>query len=135
MKKALTIAGLGSLVIVACTLAVLAQGSDQAHWPQWRGPFFNGMARGDAPTTWSDISNVKWTTEIPGRGFSTPVIWGDRIFLTTAIPTGKPPDPTPSPTPEATATPGERRRGRDSGPQVEHKFDVLSLDRKTGKVL
>ncbi len=134
MKRAFAGVCLGFLVVVACTFGVLAQGSDQAHWPQWRGPFFNGMARGDAPTVWSDTSNVKWTTEIPGRGFSTPVIWGDRIFLTTAIPTGKPPAQ-PTPTPEATTGPGERRRGRDTGPQAEHKFDVMSLDRKTGKVL
>ena len=65
--------------------SVFAQAQTPAHWPQWRGPFFNGMARGDAPTTWSDTTNIKWKTEIPGRGHSTPAIWGDRIFLTTAI--------------------------------------------------
>ena len=69
---------------------VIAQAQSAAHWPQWRGPFFNGMARGDAPSVWSDTSNIKWKTEIPGRGYSTPAIWGDRIFVTTAIPTGKP---------------------------------------------
>ncbi|HKO97461.1 MAG TPA: PQQ-binding-like beta-propeller repeat protein [Pyrinomonadaceae bacterium] len=136
MKKAFTVVGLGFVVVVACTFAVLAQGPDQAHWPQWRGPFFNGMARGDAPTVWSDTSNIKWSTELPGRGFSTPVVWGDKVFLTTAVPTGKPAaQPSPTPTPEAPAGQGERRRGRDTGPQVEHKFDVLSLDRKTGKIL
>ncbi|HSK64802.1 MAG TPA: PQQ-binding-like beta-propeller repeat protein [Pyrinomonadaceae bacterium] len=112
------------LLIVGGT--VQAQSSD--HWPQWRGPFFNGMARGDAPTEWSDTKNIKWKTEIPGRGFSTPVIWGDRIFLTTAIPTGKVLD-TPQPQPEG------RRAGGGAGPLVEHRFEVLALDRKTGKIL
>lgn len=125
---------------LACTAVLLlapflftnAQNSDQAHWPQWRGPFFNGMARGDAPTTWSDTKNIKWKAAIPGRGYSTPIIWGDKIFLTTAIPTGVPPA---TPPPAATAQPQGERRGRDSGPQVEHKFDVMCLDRKTGKIL
>lgn len=136
MKTTITRFCLGLLIIAAASSA-LSQGSDQAHWPQWRGPFFNGMARGDAPTAWSDTSNIKWKTEIPGRGFSTPIIWGDHIFLTTAIPTGKPAaEPTPSPSPSPAGEQGDRRGGRrPSGPQAEHKFDVLSLDRKSGKIL
>src|SRR5688572_27494041 len=66
-----------------------ASGADLDHWPQWRGPFENGLARGDVPTEWSDTKNIAWKIPIPGRGHSSPVIWGDRIFLTTAIPTGK----------------------------------------------
>lgn len=109
----------------------MAQAPDRsAHWPQWRGPFFNGMARGDAPLTWSEQSNLKWKTEIPGRGFSTPVIWGDRIFLTTAVPTGKPVADTP-----ATGDSQRRRAGGDTSPQAEHKFELLCLDRKTGKLI
>lgn len=46
------------------------------------------MARGDAPLEWSDNKNVAWRANIPGRGFSSPVIWSDKIFLTTAVPTG-----------------------------------------------
>ena len=154
MKSALTGLCLGFLLAAAATAG--AQVPDQAHWPQWRGPFFNGMARGDAPTVWSDSSNIKWKTEIPGRGYSTPVVWGERIFLTTAIPTGKPAPSPPTtesapPTTSLAASPGnqppgdparaggEQRRGRGPGgdprPQAEHKFDVICLDRKTGKVL
>src|SRR5262249_46825411 len=62
---------------------------DPGHWPQWRGPLFNGIARTGAPVEFSDTKNVKWKVPIAGRGFSTPVIWGDRIVLTTAVPTGK----------------------------------------------
>jgi outer membrane protein assembly factor BamB len=122
-------------VLVAATWCVLAQAQSAGHWPQWRGPFFNGMARGDAPSVWSDSSNIKWKTQIPGRGFSTPAIWGDRIFVTTAIPTGK---PAPAPTVSDAAADGQtqgRRAGGGAGPLVEHRFDVLCLDRKTGKVL
>ena len=119
------------VVLVTATWCVMAQTA--AHWPQWRGPFFNGMARGDAPTVWSDTSNIKWKTEIPGRGFSTPVVWGDRIFLTTAIPTGT---PAPAPSEPATNEQGQRRgAGGGAGPLVEHRFEVLALDRKTGKII
>lgn len=139
-----------TLLVVAVCATVQAQVSDQAHWPQWRGPFFNGMARGDAPTAWSDTSNIKWKADIPGRGHSTPIIWGDKIFLTTATPTGKPAVPAAAPAPVASAPTGNQppgqpsspggaqpQRGRrpDAAPQVEHRFDVLCLDRKTGKLL
>ncbi len=101
------------------------------NWPQWRGPEGTGMAQGDAPTTWSSTENVKWRVDIPGRGCSTPVIWGGRIFLTTAVPTGKEPEPEEQPQ-------GGRRRGSfhgGGGPQVEHSFDVLCLDRSSGEIL
>lgn len=117
-----------SLVLLVMLVAVgMVQAQSDAHWPQWRGPFFNGMARGDAPTVWSDTKNIKWKVEIPGRGFSTPVMWGDRIFLTTAIP-NKAEEPQPAPA-------EGRRAGGGAGPLVEHKFEVLCLDRKTGKLL
>jgi len=156
MKKTVTGVCL-ALLMAAAGAFVRAQAPDQAHWPQWRGPFFNGMARGDAPTVWSDTSNIKWKADIPGRGHSTPVIWGDKIFLTTATPTGKPAPAPPSTdaaqSVSAPSTPsapsgnqqpdqsarggGQQQRGRrpDTGPQAEHRFDVLCLDRKTGKLL
>ena len=90
------------------------------------------MAVGDAPVHWSDTQNIKWKAEIPGRGHSSPVIWGDKIFVTTAIKTGT--STTPEPTP-AKPAPGAKPPLVTSGPQVEHKFDVLCLDRKTGKIL
>lgn len=115
-------------ILLVLTLCVSAQAQTAAHWPQWRGPFFNGVARGDAPTVWNDTTNIKWKTQIPGRGFSTPVIWGNQIFLTTAIPIGKPAE-----VPPATEQGGNRRPA--AGPPVEHQFVVLSLDRATGKIL
>jgi outer membrane protein assembly factor BamB len=148
MKKTTSVVVLAFLF--APILFVVAQAQTAAHWPQWRGPFFNGMARGDAPTTWSDTSNIKWKTEIPGRGHSTPAIWGDRIFLTTAIPVAKPPaTPTTMGAPQGSnqfqgsSQPqgggqqggAQRGRGGNVAPQVEHRFDVLCLDRKTGKIL
>lgn len=137
MKKTTSVVCLAFLVAVIWSAVVQAQTA--AHWPKWRGPFSNGMARGDGPTTWSDTTNIKWKTEIPGRGHSTPAIWGDRIFLTTAIAVGKP--TVPSSTEVSTANSaqgqrgGQRGAGGGAGPLVEHRFDVICLDRKTGKIL
>lgn len=109
---------------------------NKASWPQWRGPEGTGMAPGGAPSEWSDTKNIKWKTDIPGRGHSTPVIWDDRIFLTTAVPIGQPPKP---PAPQPADQQGREGRGRrgpgGGGPQVEHRFVVMCLDRRSGKVL
>ncbi len=115
------------LFLIACAQA-FAAGPDQ--WPKWRGPDDNGIAKSDAPLHWSDTENIKWKAAIPGRGHSSPVLWGDKIFVTTAVPTG------PSP---AAGEPQRRRRGgppgADSGLQPEHKLLLICLDKKTGKVL
>ena len=127
MKKTTALAG-SVAVLLTLTFSVLVHAQTSAHWPQWRGPFFNGMARGDAPTVWNDTTNIKWKTEIPGRGHSTPTIWGDRVFITTAIPVGT---PAPAPTPTEPAQGNQRR----AAAPVEQRFEVLALDRKTGKIL
>jgi outer membrane protein assembly factor BamB len=144
-KRLAAISGLLSLITLTMVVLVVGSASsDPAHWPQWRGPFFNGVARTAAPVEFSDTKNIKWKLEIPGRGFSTPVIWGDRIFLTTAVPTGKVAQPAPSATeqaqnPDAQNPGGGRRQGRGPGGGAatgeEHKFVVMCLDRKTGKTI
>ena len=56
------------------------------NWPNWRGPNVDGVSlNGTPPTEWSETKNVKWKTQIPGKGIGTPVVWGDQIFITTAI--------------------------------------------------
>ena len=94
-------------------------------WPQWRGPFNTGMAAGDAPVTWDAERNVRWKIEVAGRGHSTPVVAGNRLFLTTAIPTGS-----TAPAPAARTRAGG---GADAG--IEHRFEVIAVDRRDGKVL
>jgi outer membrane protein assembly factor BamB len=140
MTKRLSAIG-GLLSLIALTTVILVGGaakSDPAHWPQWRGPFFTGVARTAAPVEFSDTKNIKWKIPIQGRGFSTPVIWGDRIFMTNAVATGK--SAQPAPQPEQTQNPGAGRRqgrgpGGGAGAGDEHKFVVMCLDRKTGKTL
>jgi outer membrane protein assembly factor BamB len=55
-------------------------------WPQWRGPLATGEAPdADPPVEWSETRNIRWKTPVPGSGSATPVIWHDRIFVTTAV--------------------------------------------------
>jgi len=55
-------------------------------WPQWRGPQGKGVSlEKGLPTEWSSTANVLWKTRIPGKGHSSPIVWGDRIFLTTSV--------------------------------------------------
>jgi outer membrane protein assembly factor BamB len=61
-----------------------------AYWPRWRGPSGQGLAVGSGyPDRWSDTDGVLWRTPVPGRGHSSPIVWGDRIFLTTAFEDGR----------------------------------------------
>ena len=133
MKTGRTFRLLVGLFCSALMFGIYAAGiaPEGGNWPYWRGPAADGMAVGDAPLHWSDTHNVRWKTDIPGRGNSSPVVWGDQIFLTTAIRTG--PAPTPEPPPAPAPKPG--RMGMSSGPPVEHNFDVLCLDRKSGKII
>jgi outer membrane protein assembly factor BamB len=116
-----------SILLVAAAFSAAFLGGEPAvdgqNWSSWRGPTENGMAIGDAPTNWSDTKNIKWKVDLPGKGYSSPVIWGDKLFLTTAIPSE------PVPEPEG----GGMRVGKGIG--VEHRFVVLCLDKNTGKTL
>src|SRR5262245_40010347 len=73
---------------VACALVVsllLTPALRAGDWPNWRGPDCNGVARaGDVPIEWSESRNIAWKLHLPGPTGSTPVVWGDRIFLTSS---------------------------------------------------
>src|SRR5690349_2821546 len=72
-----------------CTCSAIASSYEQ-NWPQWRGPLQNGVApSADPPVAWSETKNLKWKVKIPGNGQATPIIWDDRVFIQTAISTGK----------------------------------------------
>ena len=75
-------------VLIGLMVAPLAAGdgkpssSPEAYWPHWRGPGTTGGAlRGDPPVEWNESKNVKWKTEIPGKGHASPVVWNDRVLF------------------------------------------------------
>jgi len=65
-------------------------GAAGKYWARWRGPSGQGLASDSGyPDAWSDTENVKWKVRVPGSGNSSPIVWGDRIFLTTAYDAGR----------------------------------------------
>ena len=78
-------------LVLGWTLPAGAQVADaDRYWGQWRGPEANGVARhADPPLTWSETEHVAWKVEVPGRGSASPIVWGDKVFLLTAVPFGE----------------------------------------------
>jgi outer membrane protein assembly factor BamB len=94
-------------------------------WPQFRGPGSTGVGEGaNLPEKWSTTQNVKWKTAIPGQGWSSPIAWGDRIFLTAVVSAGE------------TETPkrGLYFQGERPAPTTEHRYVVYAIDFATGKI-
>ncbi len=83
-----------SLFFLICSVfSPLASGQEQessgGNWPQFRGPGSRGVASDNLPLEWSATKNVEWKTDLPGRGWSCPIVWGDRVFVTTVVNHGK----------------------------------------------
>src|SRR5262245_51256377 len=80
-----------SLLLLMIAVHV-ARGDDNSakQWPAWRGPLATGEApKADPPTEWSEEKNIRWKAAIPGRGHATPIIWGNRVYIQTAVETDK----------------------------------------------
>lgn len=100
-----------------------------ANSPQFRGPRGDGVAYGaNLPVTWSTTSNVVWSCTIPGKGWSSPVVWGDRVYVTSALGPGKVEAPR-----ELGASVIEHIRGETTGD--EHEYMLHAVDWQTGKLL
>jgi outer membrane protein assembly factor BamB len=115
-----------SLGFALLALAGVSAFDDQ--WPQFRGPQA-GVAADDPslPETWSETDNVAWKTDIPGVGWSSPVVWGDHIFVTASI----------AATPERSSPKGLYDPGDENGKMKassEHRFIVYDVDFNTGKI-
>ena len=122
--------GLFSAVLLFDSSAGASAG---ANWPQWRGPSGQGVStEKNLPVEWSATKNIKWKSPIAGRGHSSPIVWGNKIFLTTAI--------------EGPVVPGAKAikhidEGKEYlhpdsvGADHKHLFKVICLSRDTGKIL
>lgn len=93
MLRQTTLLLIGLATLLCASTRVVAQDkgiaefkklSAQTDWPWWRGPMRNGIAVGSAPTKFSDSEGVLWKTPVPGRGHSSPIVVGQKVFLTTA---------------------------------------------------
>lgn len=149
---------LGSMLLGSLSLTA-ADIDPSQQWPSWRGPLANGSApKATPPTEFGEQKNLKWKVTIPGSGTATPIVWGDKIFVQTAIPTGKRANGTPiaaltgsasvmaQPAPPPGGPGGGGRRGpggpggpgggmRGEQPVEVIQFAVLCIDRNTGKTL
>ncbi len=111
--------------------------SDSAQWGQFRGPDGNGSSTtARPPTRWSNSQNVRWKVAIPGGGHSSPVVWNDRVYLLTAVPTGGDAAAEPSAGEPAPGRGGPPGRGmRRPPPDKPYEFTVLCLNRADGAIL
>ena len=77
--------------LVVLTLAVTTGLSADQNWPRFRGANAGAIANDPSlPDTWSATQNVAWKVDIPGIGWGSPVVWGDHVFVTSAVNTGAP---------------------------------------------
>lgn len=100
----------------------LAQ-SPAGDWPQWRGPLGTGVAPGgNPPTKWDQNTNIQWKVRIPGDGTSTPIIWGDKVFVQSAKPTSEAADAPPATAFGKGPPPGEKGKGPPPGEKGKGGF-------------
>ena len=109
------------------TVFLFAISAWAANWPTFRGPNASGVGDGAAPTKWDATKNenVLWKTPIPGLAHSSPVVWGNKVFITTAI----------SSDPSAVFRHGLYGDVEPSTDVSKHTWKVYCLDRDTGKIL
>jgi outer membrane protein assembly factor BamB len=116
-------------LLLLLLLAPIFAGSDD--WPGWRGPTGNGISPlKNLPTTWAADKNIAWKTPVPGKGHSSPVVWGNRVFITVDI-AG---DPIPGKVIPKHIVRGQPFRNPDSGSaDRKHTLKALCFDATTGK--
>jgi outer membrane protein assembly factor BamB len=157
MKASLVMVGVCSTVLLAASAAVsptpappiAAATADEArNWPQWRGPLGTGEApHAKPPLEWSETKNIRWKVAIPGIGKSTPVVWNDLVFVTTAIPKPgtQPAAAEAAPAAPPAASPGGGGPGGPGGRggfrhpdakavEAAQQYVVMALSRADGKV-
>lgn len=115
-----------ALLVLGCFFGAGVFAGDD-NWPQFRGPGARGIAEGNKqPDRWSPTENVAWKTDLPGRGWSSPIVWGDKIFLTATVNLG-----VTEPAKKGLYFGGERK----DPPKTEHQWKVFCLDLKSGKIV
>jgi len=115
-----------SILMFTLTSVFVSAQETSGNWPQWRGPMATGAAlQGNPPTVFSVTQNLKWKTEIPGKGHATPIVWGDNIIIQTAVATAEKGD---------TSLMAKTSRMPGSITELIHDFKVILVNRETGKI-
>jgi len=124
-----------SLLLTLTLSNLIAASYARGNWPQWRGPDGQGIsAETGLPVEWSQTKNIKWKTAIEGLGHSSPIVWGKRIFLTTALDGESIPGRKPGVTHKLSD--GTEFVHPDAvGADLKHTFKVICIDRESGKIL
>ena len=129
-------AAIATLGLIAATLPLGQAHANQFeetkpnNWHHWRGPDANGVSTtAKPPVQWSPTNNIQWKMPVEGNGSSTPIIWGNKLFILTAINTGEVNPTLPRPEDQP------KRVFGITHPNTSYEFVVLCLDRYTGKVL
>src|SRR5215813_6288471 len=87
---------LAFILFLAAGIAPLSPVPAETTWPQFRGPEGRGVSGiRNIPTSWSTTKNVAWKVNVPGRGWSSPIVWGDQVIVTSAISAGAFKEPSP----------------------------------------
>jgi outer membrane protein assembly factor BamB len=116
-----------TLPLLCAVLVASSAFGAEVNWPQFRGPGARGVSEAAGlPDTWSTNQNVAWRTEIPGRGWSSPIVWGERVFVASVVSDGP-----VEPPKKGLYSGGER----PTPPKDTHHWFVFCLDLPTGKIL
>jgi outer membrane protein assembly factor BamB len=117
-----------SLLVLSplCFSFPLHANAAETHWPQFRGLQASGVAEGKTPERWNVASgeNIRWQTPVPGLAHASPIIWGERIFLTTAVRPG-----------QADLKVGLYGDIESANDQDSHQWRIIALDKSSGRVL
>lgn len=126
-QTSLLLTWMGLLHVTSCGFAMAAD-----RWSQFRGDRMDGIASSDHPDRWTESRNVGWSFDVPGEGWSCPVVWDDKLFLTAAVPVESGKDQSVT-GPEEYQGGGGRRRDDLTG--VTYRWDLICLDSKNGEIL
>jgi len=119
-----------SILMVCPFLPITAVTEKASNWHHWRGPVANGISQvAKPPIKWSEKNNIRWKVEVEGFGTSTPIVWGNKVFILTAINTGVVDPSLPKPEDQP------KRVFGITHPNTRYDFVVLCLDRKNGSQL
>ncbi len=117
------------ILLFAISNSSRAQQNSGNFWPQWRGPLATGAAiKGNPPVEFSETKNLKWKTQIPGKGHATPVVWDDKIIVLTSVPTSE------KPVANNNASAQDNRMAPNRAEFI-HEFKVILIDRDNGDII